>query len=116
MIPNVRWSVLTRHPPSCWRRPGPLCRPGPGLPLRQDYEYRREGTRNLFLACEPLAGWREVAVTERRTMQDFARRMRWLADEAYPEAEVARRCPGQSEHPSPGIAVRDFSRLRKPGG
>ena len=68
----------------------PALPPRPGLPLRQDYEYRREGTRNLFLACEPLAGWREVAVTERRTMQDFARRMHWLADEAYPEAEVVR--------------------------
>ena len=68
----------------------PALPPRPGLPLRQDYEYRREGTRNLFLACEPKAGWREVAVTERRTMQDFARRMRWLADEAYPEAEVVR--------------------------
>ena len=68
----------------------PALPPRPGRPLRQDYEYRREGTRNLFLACEPLAGWREVAVTERRTMQDFARRMRWLADEAYPEAEVVR--------------------------
>ena len=43
--------------------------PRPGLPLRQDYEYRREGTRNLFLACEPLAGWRQVAVTERRTIR-----------------------------------------------
>ena len=64
--------------------------PRPGLPLRQDYEYRREGTRNLFLACEPLAGWRQVAVTERRTMQDFAHQMRWLVDEAYPEAEVVR--------------------------
>ena len=64
--------------------------PRPGRPLRQDYEYRREGTRNLFLACEPLAGWRHVAVTQRRTMQDFARRMRWLVDEAYPEAEVVR--------------------------
>ena len=62
----------------------------PQRPLRQDYEYRREGTRNLFLACEPLAGWRQVAVTERRTMQDFARRMRWLVDEAYPEAEGVR--------------------------
>ena len=58
--------------------------PRPGLPLRQDYEYRREGTRNLFLACE------QVAVTERRTMQDFAHQMRWLVDEAYPEAEVVR--------------------------
>ena len=64
--------------------------PRPGLPLRQDYEYRREGTRNLFLACEPLAGWRQVAVTQRRTMQDFAHQMRWLVDEAYPETPVVR--------------------------
>ena len=64
----------------------PSLPPRPGLPLRQDYEYRREGTRNLFLACEPLAGWRQVAVTQRRTMQDFAQQMRWLVDEAYPEA------------------------------
>ena len=63
--------------------------PRPGLPLRQDYEYRREGTRNLFLACEPLAGWRQVAVTQRRTM-DFAHQMRWLVDEAYPETPVVR--------------------------
>ncbi len=62
----------------------------PGRPARQDYEYRREGTRNLFLACEPKAGWRQVAVTERRTMQDFAHQMRWLVDEAYPEVEVVR--------------------------
>ena len=62
----------------------------PGLPQRQDYEYRREGTRNLFLACEPLADWRQVAVTERRTMQDFAQQMRWLVDEAYPEIPVVR--------------------------
>ena len=33
----------------------------PGRPARQDYEYRREGTRNLFLACEPMAGWRPRA-------------------------------------------------------
>ncbi len=62
----------------------------PGQPLRQDYEYRREGTRNLFLVCEPLAGWRHVAITERRTMQDFAQQMRWLVDEAYPEVAVVR--------------------------
>ena len=86
----------------------PALPPRPGLPMRQDYEYRREGTRNLFLACEPLAGWREVAVTERRTMQDFARRMRWLADEAYPGSRGGKGCLGQSEYPSPGIAVRDF--------
>ena len=53
---------------------------------RFHYEYRRNGTRNLFMMCEPLAGWRHLprsegfqAVTERRTMKDFAHQMRWLA-------------------------------------
>ncbi len=62
----------------------------PGQPRRQVYEYRREGTRNLFLTCEPLRGWRHVAITQRRTRQDFAHQMRWLVDEAYPEAQVVR--------------------------
>ena len=57
---------------------------------RFDYEYQRNGTRNLFMTCEPLAGWRHVAVTGRRTMTDFAHQMRWLADAAYPEAEKIR--------------------------
>ena len=64
--------------------------PQPGRPRRQDYEYRRGGTRNIFLTCEPLAGWRHLASTERRTMQDFAHQMRWLVDEAYPDAPVIR--------------------------
>ena len=63
---------------------------GPGRPRRQDYEYVRAGTRNLFLTCEPKAGWRHVAITQRRTMEDFAHRMRWLVDEAYPEVPVVR--------------------------
>ena len=62
----------------------------PGRPKRQDYEYVRAGTRNLFLACEPKAGWRHVAITQRRTMQDFAQQMRWLVDEAYPDVPVIR--------------------------
>ena len=62
----------------------------PERPRRQDYEYRRGGTRNLFLFCELLAGWRHVAVTERRTMEDFAHQMRWLVDVAYPDATVIR--------------------------
>ena len=57
---------------------------------RFDYEYQRNGTRNLFMTCAPLAGWRHVAVTGRRTMTDFAHQMRWLADAAYPEAEKIR--------------------------
>ena len=62
----------------------------PGRPRRQDYEYRRGGTRNIFLTCEPLAGWRHLAITERRTMQDFAHQMRWMVDVAYPHAPVVR--------------------------
>ena len=70
--------------------PRPALPPKPGRPRRQDYEYRREGTRNLFLTCEPLRGWRHVAITQRRTQQDFAHQMRWLVDQAYPEAQVVR--------------------------
>ena len=62
----------------------------PGRPRRQDYKYRRGGTRNIFLTCEPQAGWRHVAITERRTMQDFAHQMQWLVDVAYPHAPVVR--------------------------
>ena len=62
----------------------------PGQVERFDYEYQRNGTRNLFMICEPLAGWRHVEVTEHRTMKDFAHQMKWLVDEQYPEAEVIR--------------------------
>lgn len=56
----------------------------PGQVQRYDYEYRRNGTRNLFLFFEPLAGRRHITVTERRTKLDFAHQMRWLVDVAYP--------------------------------
>ena len=62
----------------------------PGRVRREDYECVRGGARNLFLACGPLAGWRHVEITERRTKVDFARQTRWLAEEAYPEAGVIR--------------------------
>jgi hypothetical protein len=64
--------------------------PAPGRPARYDYEYERRGVGNLFTTVEPRAGWRHVAVTERRTAADFAEQMRWLVDEAYPEAAVIR--------------------------
>lgn len=59
----------------------------PGQVLRQDYEYKRNGTRNLFLFVEPKAGARQVLVTHRRTKQDFAFAMRYLVDVMYPDAE-----------------------------
>ena len=63
---------------------------GPGRPRRQDYEYVRAGTGNLFLTCEPRRGRRHVEITQRRTMQDFAHQMRWLVDEAHPDVPVVR--------------------------
>jgi DDE superfamily endonuclease len=59
----------------------------PGQPRREDYEYERHGVANLFLFCEPLAGWREVQITERRTRLDWAIAMRELSDRHYPAAE-----------------------------
>ncbi len=58
-----------------------------GKPERFDYEYEREGTANLFIATEPLAGRRVVAVTERRTRLDWAQFVRDLIQVQYPDAE-----------------------------
>ncbi len=60
--------------------------PAPGRPARTDYEYERHGTANLFMLFEPLAGWRHVGVTARRTKVDFARILRDLSDTYYPTA------------------------------
>lgn len=58
----------------------------PGQPARYDYEYRRCGTCNVFLASEPLAGKRMVKITEHRTKQDWALFLQDIAEQ-YPEAE-----------------------------
>jgi hypothetical protein len=60
----------------------------PGHAKQQDYEYGRNGTGNLFLALEPLRGWRRIQVTARRTALDFAEQLRLLVDEVYPDAET----------------------------
>jgi DDE superfamily endonuclease len=57
----------------------------PGQVVRQDYEYKRNGTRNLFVLVEPKAGFRHVLVTHRRTKLDFAWVMRYLVDVVYPD-------------------------------
>lgn len=56
-------------------------------PARQDYEYERCGTANLFMQFEPLAGQRHVKITHRRTIADFAEVLRDLSDAHYPHAE-----------------------------
>lgn len=61
-----------------------------GRPMRYDFEYRREGTCNLFMFLQPLAGWRHVKVTERRTKRDFSWCMHDLVEVHFPEAEKIR--------------------------
>ena len=60
----------------------------PGQAERIDYEYERNGTANIFMFCEPLAGWRQTRVTERRTKPDWARAIRDLLDGRYANAKV----------------------------
>ena len=53
-----------------------------------DYEYVRNGVANIFMISEPLAGQRDVEVTDRRTKKDYAECLRKISDEMYPQAEV----------------------------
>jgi hypothetical protein len=61
-----------------------------GRKERYDYEYKRNGVRNLMMIYEPLAGKRYVQITEHHTKIDFARCMKWLVDVLYPNAILIR--------------------------
>jgi DDE superfamily endonuclease len=65
----------------------PPCPVAPGRPAREDHEYVRHGVGNLFLVTEPLAGWRQVTVSDRRTRIDWAHCIKDLVDIHYPDAE-----------------------------
>lgn len=69
------------------RLPRPVA---PGQAALYDYEYKRNGTANIFMTVQPLRGWRHVAVTGQRTKLDFAAQMRDLVDVHFPEAERIR--------------------------
>ena len=62
----------------------------PGQLERYDYEYRRNGTVNLFVVLDVHRPWRKVKVTERRAAEDYAQCMRELVDVHYPHAEYIR--------------------------
>src|ERR1700712_485267 len=62
----------------------------PGQPERFDYEYRRNGTANLFVFLDAHQSWRHVKVTDHRTAKDFAGCMRDLVDTHYPNADRVR--------------------------
>jgi hypothetical protein len=59
----------------------------PGHPLLKDDEYVRKGVAEIFMAVEPLAGFRKVKITERRTREDWALFIRDLAEGEYSDAE-----------------------------
>lgn len=58
----------------------------PGRPARHDPEYERKGVVNLFLVTDPLRGWRQVRVSQRRTRLDWAECIKELVDVHYPDA------------------------------
>lgn len=60
----------------------------PGQPKRQDHEYERNGTANIFIGFEPLRGTRFTDVTEHRTRVDWARWVKDLVDVRYPDVEL----------------------------
>ena len=62
----------------------------PGRPERFDYEYRRNGTVNLFVFLDTHCSWRKVKVTDHRTAEDFALCMRELVDVDFPRADRIR--------------------------
>jgi DDE superfamily endonuclease len=61
--------------------------PKPGYVAKEDSEYERRGTANVFMAVEPLAGQRTTQVTERRTRVDWARFVQMLLLTVYPLAK-----------------------------
>jgi hypothetical protein len=75
---------------------------------RYDYEYERKGSANLFVMCQPLAGWRTVKTTERRTKVDFAHCMQDLVDVHFPDAEVIRVVLDNLNTHTPGALYEAF--------
>jgi hypothetical protein len=80
----------------------------PGQPVRYDDEYKREGTCNLFMVFQPLAGWRHVKVTERRTGADFAHCLKDLVDVHFPDAAVIRLVTDQLNTHRPAVLYATF--------
>ncbi len=81
----------------------------PGRARREDYEYERRGTVNLFMLCCPLRGWRQVNVTQQRTYHDVARQWRALVDVHFPRARQIRLVLDNLNTHTPGALYETFS-------
>ncbi|MDR2623710.1 MAG: transposase [Methanobrevibacter sp.] len=62
----------------------------PGSPEKYDYQYKRNGTANIFVAVDINGGKIDITVTDRRTKSDFAHYIKHLVDNAFPEAKKLR--------------------------
>jgi len=80
----------------------------PGRPARYDYEYKRHGVCNVFMANEPLAGKRMVKVTARRTKQDWALFIMEI-EQSYPDAEKITLVMDNLNTHKPGSLYETFS-------
>jgi transposase len=80
----------------------------PGQIERVDYEYRRCGTVNLFVAVDAHRPWRKVSVTQQRTAQDYAERLRELVDVDYPGATCIRVVQDNLSTHTPGALYEAF--------
>ena len=74
------------HPTELIKEMRDPCPARPGTVARKDYQYSPSGTKNPFLASEPLAGWRAVRVKDRRTTKDWVEFIQHLVDFHYPDA------------------------------
>jgi len=81
--PVIAW---TKRVNSSWNKPVTPLAASPGHLAREDYEYRRADTRNVFVAIKPKGGRRAVTVTRRRTKPDFVGFVQRLINGAYARA------------------------------
>jgi transposase len=80
----------------------------PGQPEHYDYEYKRNGTVNLFVFLDAHGPWRKVKVTDHRTARDYAYGMRDLVDVHYPEANLIRVVQDNLSTHTPGALYEAF--------
>ena len=85
------------------REPLPV---GAGRPERRDHEYERRGMAHLFVAFEPLRGWRSVEVRERRRGREFAEFVSHLAEDLYPKGREDTLGGGQPQHSQRSLLLR----------
>jgi DDE superfamily endonuclease len=81
----------------------------PGIPAKEDYEYRRVGTANIFLLFDRHRGWRKAKVTTQKGNVDFAECMRDLVDIHYPDAEIIRVVLDNLNTHRPGALYKSFA-------